>query len=91
MYPEVESAIYEIPPIKKYAFGVPDDKWGSWKGCNILWGQSITKEEIIKILRNKLAGYKIPKYIQFIDDIPKNNVGKIVVSKIMELYGECRD
>lgn len=92
--PEVESAIYEIPQVQEVCvFGVPDEKWGEVGKAviSLKKGQSITKEEIIKILRNKLAGYKIPKYIQFIDDIPKNNVGKIVVSKIMELYGECRD
>jgi fatty-acyl-CoA synthase len=35
-----------------------------------------------------LAHYKVPKYIQFVDEIPKNNVGKIVAAKVMELYGK---
>ncbi|MGD9568753.1 MAG: AMP-binding protein [Sedimentibacter sp.] len=92
--PEVESAIYEISQIQEVCvFGVPDEKWGEVGKAvvSLKPNTNITKEEIQKILKNKLAGFKIPKYIQFIDDIPKNNVGKIVVSKIMELYGKCED
>lgn len=92
--PEVESAIYEIPQVQEVCvFGVTDEKWGEVGKAvvSLKQGTNISKEEIHKILKNKLAGYKIPKYIQFIDDIPKNNVGKIVVSKIMELYGKCED
>ncbi len=90
--PEVESAVYEIPQIHEVCvFGVPDDRWGEVGKAvvSLKPNSSISKEEIQSILRKKLAGYKIPKYIQFVDDIPKNNVGKIVVSKIMELYGKC--
>ena len=92
--PEIESAIYEIPQIHEVCvFGVPDEKWGEVGKAvvSLKPGTAVTKEEIQKILRGKLAGYKIPKYIQFIDDIPKNNVGKVVVFKIMELYGKCED
>lgn len=92
--PEVESAIYEIPQVQEVCvFGVPDEKWGEVGKAvvSLKSNASITKGEIQSILRNKLAGYKIPKYIQFVDDIPKNNVGKIVVSKITELYGKCDD
>ena len=34
---------------------------------------------------------KIPKYIKFVDDIPKNSVGKIVVSKIVDKFGSSDD
>lgn len=92
--PEVESAIYDIPQIQEVCvFGVPDEKWGEVGKAvvSLKPNAEITKKEIQEILRNSLAGYKIPKFIQFVGDIPKNNVGKIVVSKIMELYGECND
>ncbi|WP_198018514.1 class I adenylate-forming enzyme family protein [Sedimentibacter sp. B4] len=92
--PEIESAIYEIPQVQEVCvFGVPDEKWGEVGKAvvSLKANASITKGEIQSVLRNKLAGYKIPKYIKFVDDIPKNNVGKIVVSKITELYGKCDD
>ncbi|MBP1924511.1 fatty-acyl-CoA synthase [Sedimentibacter acidaminivorans] len=88
--PEIENALYEISEIHEVCvFGVPDEKWGEVGKAVISLkpDKIITREEIKSLLRNKLAGYKIPKYIQFLDDIPKNNVGKIVSSKIIELYG----
>ena len=54
-------------------------------------GMSIDKEGVLAGLNGKLARYKIPKYVTFVDDIPKNNVGKIVVHEIQKLYGEARD
>ena len=42
-------------------------------------------------LGGKLARYKIPKYVTFVDDVPKNNVGKIVVAEIQKLYGRAED
>ncbi len=51
----------------------------------------VSKEEIVAALGSKLARYKIPKYIAFVDEVPKNNVGKIVVSKVVELYGRATD
>ena len=54
-------------------------------------GKRVSKEEIVAALGSKLARYKIPKYIAFVDEVPKNNVGKIVVSKVVELYGRATD
>ena len=51
----------------------------------------ISKEQIINALKEKLASYKIPKYFKVVDEIPKNSVGKIVVSKIIEAYGNSDD
>ncbi|MEL7649184.1 MAG: AMP-binding protein [Sedimentibacter sp.] len=92
--PEIESAIYEIHQIHEVCvFGVPDEKWGEVGKAvvSLKPGAEITKSEIQALLRGRLAGYKIPKYVQFVSDIPKNNVGKIVVSKITELYGSLSD
>ena len=92
--PEVENALYRISEVNEVCvFGVPDDKWGEVGKAIISLrpNASITKEEIQEILRNELAKYKIPKYIKFVDDIPKNSVGKIVVSKIVEEFGSSDD
>ncbi|MCF6466134.1 sodium:solute symporter family transporter [Clostridium sp. Cult2] len=50
-------------------------------------GMMISKENIISRLKKQLASYKVPKYIQFIEEIPKNNVGKIEISTVVKLYG----
>jgi len=92
--PEVEKALYKIPQIKEVCvFGVSDEKWGE-VGKAVVSLQpymDISKEEIKKMLMNDLAGYKVPKYIKFVDEIPKNSVGKIVISKIIEVYGTSDD
>ena len=89
--PEVENVLYQIEEIKECCvFGVPDEKWGEVGKAVISLkpGQHITKEAIVDYLNQHISRYKIPKHYQFVDDVPKNNVGKIVVSKVMELYGK---
>lgn len=92
--PEVENHLYKIPEINEVCvFGVPDEKWGEVGKAIISLkpNMEISKEEIQKKLKENLANYKVPNYIRFVDDIPKNNVGKIVVSKIMKMYGTNDD
>lgn len=52
---------------------------------------SIDKAGILAELNGKLARYKIPRYVTFVDDVPKNSVGKIVVSQIQKAYGTAED
>ncbi|GHV44496.1 long-chain-fatty-acid--CoA ligase [Synergistales bacterium] len=92
--PEIESALYDIEAVKECCvFGVGDEKWGEVGKAIISLrpGMTGTKQDILSALEGKLARYKIPKYITFVDDVPKNNVGKIVVAKITELYGKAED
>lgn len=92
--PEVETALYEIQGINEVCvFGVADEKWGEvGKAVISLKSKAkLDKEMILQKLAGRLAKYKIPKYITFVEDVPKNNVGKIVVKKVMELYGGAED
>lgn len=92
--PEIENALYDMDAVRECCvFGVPDEKWGE-VGKAVLSlkpGMSATKEEILSFLSKKIAHYKVPKYITFVDDVPKNSVGKIVVKQVTALYGEPRD
>lgn len=92
--PEVESALYDMDAVRECCvFGVPDEKWGEVGKAvvSLKPGKSLTKEEILTFLNGKLARYKTPKYVTFVDDVPKNNVGKIVVKQITDLYGGAQD
>ena len=92
--PEIESALYDLDAVRECCvFGVPDEKWGEVGKAvvSLKPGRAITKEAILAALDGKLARYKIPRYITFVDDVPKNNVGKIVVKQVTDLYGEPRD
>ncbi len=92
--PEIEKALYDIEEVKETCvFGVPDEKWGEVGKAivSLKPGASIDKQGIIQKLSGKLAKYKIPKYITFVDDVPKNSVGKIVVSEVQKQFGESKD
>lgn len=92
--PEIEKVLYEYPEIHEVCvIGVPDNMWGEVGKAIISLkpGKEITKHKLISELKTKLAHYKVPKYIQVVDDIPNNNVGKIVRTKVVELYGKPED
>lgn len=92
--PEIEKIIYELPAVyEACVIGVPDEKWGEVGKAIISLrpGQSLTKEAVLSFLQGKLARYKVPRYIQFVADLPKNNVGKIENSRVIALYGKAED
>jgi long-chain acyl-CoA synthetase len=82
VYPrEIEEVLYQNPKVKEAAvIGIPDIHKGEVpKGFVVLKdGEVATTHEIIQYLRERLAPYKIPKYIEFRDTLPKNTTGKIL-------------
>lgn len=82
VYPrEIEEILYQNPKIKEAAvIGIPDLHKGEVpKGFVVLKEEvEATEHEIIQYLRERLAPYKIPKYIEFRTTLPKNTTGKIL-------------
>ena len=82
IYPaEVEAILYEHPKVLEAAvIGVPDEKRGETVKAFIVLkeGQSATPEEIIGFCREEQAAYKVPKIIEFRDELPKSMVGKVL-------------
>jgi len=95
IYPkEIESVLYLHPKIMECAvIGVPDDEWGeSVKAVVVLKeGQTADEEEIIGYCREHLAGYKIPRSVDFEDDLPKTDTGKILKKILKAPYWKDRD
>ncbi len=95
VYPaEVESALHGMEGIADVAvIGVPDDKWGeAVKACVVLKpGAALTPEEIIAFARTKIAGYKVPKTVDFIAMLPRNPSGKILKRELRAPYWAGRD
>jgi fatty-acyl-CoA synthase len=80
-YPaEVESFLMTHPKISMVAVtGVPDKRMGevAMAFVKLKEGESATQEEIIKFARAKMANYKAPKYVKFVDEFPMTVTGKI--------------
>ena len=80
-YPaEIESFLMTHPKISMVAVaGVPDRRMGevAMAFIKLKEGQTATAEEIISFARGKIANYKAPKYVRFVDDFPMTATGKI--------------
>ncbi|WP_153012275.1 long-chain-fatty-acid--CoA ligase FadD [Type-E symbiont of Plautia stali] len=81
VYPnEIEDVLMQHPKVREAAaIGVPSDLSGeAVKVCIVKKAPSLTKEEVLDHCRRQLTGYKVPKIIEFRDELPKTNVGKIL-------------
>ena len=90
IYPaEVENAVFGHASVADVAvIGVPDEKWGeAVKAIVVLKpGTTATAEEIIAWTRARIAGYKLPKSVDFIEALPRNPSGKILRRELREPY-----
>jgi long-chain acyl-CoA synthetase len=81
VYPnEVEAVVAEHPDVLEVgAIGVPDDKSGEVvKIVVVRRNNQVGEAELIEFCRPRLAGYKVPKLVEFRSEMPKTNVGKIL-------------
>jgi len=81
VYPnEIEEVIASHPGVLECAvIGIPDSKSGeAVKAFVVKKDQNLTAEAVIKFCHEQLTGYKVPKHIEFRNDLPKTNVGKIL-------------
>jgi acyl-CoA synthetase (AMP-forming)/AMP-acid ligase II len=77
---EVEGTLLRHPAVQEAAIvGLPDDKWGETPQAFVVLrdGTSATEEEIIAFARDRLAHFKAPRGVTFIDELPKTATGKI--------------
>ena len=95
VYPaEIENALMKHPGIGDVAvIGVPDDKWGEVGKAMVVKaeGQDPTEDEILAFAREQLAGFKIPKSVDFITEIPRNPTGKMLKKDLRAPFWEGRD
>jgi long-chain acyl-CoA synthetase len=91
VYPaEVESVILKHPKVKEVSIiGVPDPKWveGIKAICVIKEGGTVTEKEIMDFVAQRIAPYKKPRIVQFVDSLPKTESGEIDRIKVKALYG----
>lgn len=90
IYPsEVEEVIYRISGVQDVAvISKPHEEWGETAIAVIVKvdGSTLTEEEIKDELKDHLAKYKIPREIQFVNELPRNASGKILKHQLREMY-----
>jgi fatty-acyl-CoA synthase len=92
VYPaEIESVLYRHPAVREAALiGVPDPLWGEVGRAIVVREprQPLDEAGLIAFLRERLARYKVPKSVVFVDALPKTGAGKIDKKALVERYGQ---
>jgi acyl-CoA synthetase (AMP-forming)/AMP-acid ligase II len=86
---EVEKTIEQHPAVQEVAvIGVPDAYWGEAVKALIVLkpGMRATESEIIDFCKQRLASYKKPRSVEFVDSLPKNPGGKVLKRQLRERY-----
>jgi long-chain acyl-CoA synthetase len=90
VYPiEVEEALAQHPEVVDVAvIGVPDERWGETVKALVVRrpGAVVTAADLIAFARERLAGYKLPRSIEFVDDLPRTPSGKVLKRELRERY-----
>jgi fatty-acyl-CoA synthase len=89
IYPrEIENFLFQMPQVELVeVVGLADEKYGEIVSAfvKLKEGQKLTEEEVQEFCRGKIARYKIPKHVFFVDDFPKTASGKIQKYKLREI------
>ena len=95
VYPrEIEEVLVQHPAVREVAvIGIPDPKWGEAIKAvvSVVQGKSVTEEELFSFCKENIASYKKPKSVDFMDELPKNNYGKILKRELRAKYWEDKD
>ena len=92
VYPaEVESVLHEHPAVRDAAVvGVPDERWGEVGVAVIVAAPDtdVTGDELIGFCRDRLARFKVPKRVAFVDELPRNAVNKILKTDLRDRFAK---
>jgi fatty-acyl-CoA synthase len=87
VYPaEIENVLHEHDAVAEAAVvGVPDERWGEACLAFVVLAAEATEEELLEHCRARLAKYKVPRGVRFVESLPRNALGKVVKPALVEL------
>ncbi|WAA13446.1 acyl-CoA synthetase [Fervidibacillus halotolerans] len=91
---EVEEVIYQMEGVSEVAvISIPDPYWIEAVTAVIVpkEGVKLTEEDVISFCKERLSTFKVPKYVEFTDRLPKNPSGKLLKRKLREMYRHLKD
>lgn len=93
IYPtEIEHVMSSIKEIREVGVvGVPHEEWGQVPVAFVVRETPISPEQILNDLKQRLASYKLPKQIFFVDELPRNASNKLMRRKLLDLYHEISE
>jgi acyl-CoA synthetase (AMP-forming)/AMP-acid ligase II len=90
IYPkEIEQVLYLHPAVREACvFGIPDKRWGEAVAAAVALktGASATEEDLISLCKERLASYKKPQLIYFLQELPKSGAGKILRKDLVKRF-----
>ncbi len=90
VYPtEVEATLYQHPAVfEACVFAVPDEQWGEVVGAEVIVkpGAQVTEAELMEFSKSRLAGFKQPRVLKFVEQLPKNQNGKMARREVQARY-----
>jgi acyl-CoA synthetase (AMP-forming)/AMP-acid ligase II len=89
IYPaEIEAALDASPDLYEVAvFGVPDEKWGeSVQAYAVASRAGVTEDAVMAYAREHLAGYKVPRSVTFVEELPKTGSGKVLKRQLRDEF-----
>ena len=89
IYPaEIEAALDASPDIYEVAvFGIPNEEWGeSVHAAVVPAREGVTEQDVMSFAREHLAGYKVPRSVSFVDELPKTGSGKVLKRQLREPF-----
>ena len=89
VYPnEIEEIMSEHPAVKEVgAIGIPSEERGEDPKIFVVKKGEVTEKELLDFGKKHLTGYKRPRHVQFVDELPKSNVGKILRKELRKMEG----